>query len=79
MAELGQYYMDLAHGDTTVFPSQRSFFFRNLVNGGAHMDVLGLAADSFKVVNVYEGCLLMHEFSGTPFTWDGQAQDLGMF
>ena len=41
------------------------------------MDLLGLAADSFKVVSVYEGALLMHELSGIPFTWDGQAQDLG--
>ena len=77
MAELGQYYMDLAFGGTTVFPSQRSFFFRNLVNGGAHMDLLGLAADSSKVVSVYEGCLLMHELKGIPWTWDGKEQDLG--
>ena len=37
------------------------------------MDLLGLAADSFKVVSVYEGALLMHELSGIPFHmgWPG--------
>ena len=78
MAELGQYYVDLAAGRTTLLPNvQRSFYFRNLVHGGARMDALGLAADSFKVVSVYEGCLLMHELKGIPWTWDGQEQDLG--
>ena len=78
MAELSQYYTALAAGDTALPPPvERSWYFRNLVNGGAHMDFLGLAADSFKVVNVYEGCLLMHELKGIPWTWDGQEQDLG--
>ena len=58
-------------------PVQRSFYFRNLVHGGARMDALGLAADSFKVVSVYEGCLLMHELKGIPWTWDGQEEELG--